>query len=84
MPEVDINSEEYIKDFLPRMEALLELGAICTLKTDDGRWVICEIWHFPERRETDPENEYEIYPFAKFMTDEEIAELKLEGQSPEH
>ncbi len=83
MPEIDINSEEYIMDFLPRLQFLLEKGNICTLKTDDGRWVLCEKWHFPERRETDPENEHEIYPVARFLSDKEIAEIKFEGQTPE-
>ena len=80
--QIDINSEEYIKEFFPRLDFLIEGGNICTLKTDDGRWVLCEIWRFPERRETDPDNEYEIYPFAMFMNDEELAGLKLEGQTP--
>ncbi len=83
MPEVDINSEEYIKEFLIRLEMLLAHGKICTMKTDDGRWVLCEMWHYPERRETDPDNEWVFYPVAKFLTDEETAELKMEGQTPE-
>lgn len=82
MPEIDINSEEYIKEFISRLQFLLVGGNICTLQTDDGKWILCEIWHFPERRETDPENEYLIFPIAKFLTDEEIAELRMEGQAP--
>ena len=83
MPELDINSEEYIKSFIPRLEFLLANGMLCCIKTDDGKWILCEKWHYPERRETDPDNEYEIFPIAKFLTDEETGELKIEGQTPE-
>lgn len=83
MSKVNINSEKYIKNFIPRMAALLEIGAIGIIKTDADRFILCEVWHFPERRETDPDNEVEIYPIAKFLTDEEMAELKMEGQTPE-
>ncbi len=79
MPELD---EEYIKAFLPRLEALTQSGNIMLVKADDGSYILAEIWHFPERAESDPENEYEIYPLAKLLTQDEVGELKLEGVTP--
>lgn len=80
MPEL---TEEYLKELLPRLEALTQSGNICTVKTDNGSILLSEIWHYPDRKKTDPDNEYEIYPFAKLLTDEETAEFKLEGEIPE-
>ena len=80
MPKLN---EEFIRDLLPRLEALLQSGNICTIEADDGSILLCEMWRFPERKETDPENEYEIYPLAKLLTEDEVAELKLGGKTPE-
>ncbi len=80
MPHI---TEEFIKGFLPRLEVLVQTGNIVVVKTDDGQHIIAEMWHFPERAESDPENEYEIYPIAKIVTDAETAELKLSGDTPE-
>jgi len=75
--------EEYLNNFLPRLEALTQTGKIALIKTDDGSIILAEKWHYPERKETDPENEYEIYPLAKLLTQDEVGELKFEGQTPE-
>ena len=80
MPKLN---KEFIKNFLPRLEALAQTGRLCVIKTDSGKFILCERWHFPERKETDPEGEYEIYPLAKLLTEEELAEYKINGETPE-
>lgn len=80
MPELN---EEFIKNFLPRLEALSKSGNLCLIKADDGSFILCEMWHFPERKETEPEGEYEVYPLAKLLTEEKVVKYKLDGEIPE-
>ena len=71
------------EDKLERLRALTFDYKIGLAKCDDGSVVIVEVWHYPERRESDPHNEYEFYPIAKYLTEDEIKELKMEGACPE-
>ena len=80
MPQLD---EEYLRDFLPRLEYLMGGGNLILIKADEGSIILAERWHFPERRETDPDNEWEIYPIAKLLTEDETGELKFDGVTPE-
>jgi len=80
MPDL---TEEYLKNLLPRLEVLMQTGNVIIIKTDNGSHLLAELHRFPDRRETDPNNEYEIYPFAKLLTEDELKEFKMEGQTPE-
>ena len=77
MPELN---EEYVEGFLERLKALLFTDNICLIKTDEDQLVLCEIWHHPNRAGQD--NEYEIYPLAKLLTEEETQKLKIDGEMP--
>lgn len=79
MPEL---TDEYLDIFLERLRVLNSSDHIILLQCDDNSYVIAEIYQYPERRETDPNNEYEIYPIAKLLTEEEIKELSFYGQTP--
>lgn len=79
MPEL---TDEYLDSFLERLRVLNSTDHIILLQCDDNSWVIAEIWQYPERRETDPESEYEIFPIAKLLTEDEVKNLSMEGQKP--
>ena len=75
-------TDEYLDAFLDRLGHLNNTEHIVLLQCDDNSWVIAEIWHYPERKERDPDNEYEIYPIAKLLTEEDVVKLSMEGQKP--
>lgn len=79
MPILD---KEYINIFLLRLEDLMKNGRIGLIQADNGSYILVEMWHYPERKESDPENEYEIYPIAKLLTEEEVEKLKFDGVTP--
>ena len=79
MPEL---TDEYLDLFLVRLGYLNSTEHIILLQCDDNSWVIAEIWKYPERKETDPDNEVEIYPIAKLLTEEDVVKLSMEGQKP--
>ena len=62
---------------IDRLKALLSTERhICSLITDDNQTILCEVW-------TDEDNMVNLFPFAKLLTEEEIADLKMDGQTPE-
>ena len=75
-------TDEYLDVFLDMLEHLNNTENIVLLQCDVNSWVIAEIWHYPERKERDPDNEYEIYPIAKLLTEEDVVKLSMEGQKP--
>jgi len=61
---------------MERLKALLSKDRqICSIITDDNQTILCEIWFI--------DGEYSIFPFAKLLTEDEKAELKMDGQKPE-
>ena len=62
-------------DKLERLNALTHGGMICLMKTDAGHVILAEVWKDGEMTD--------FYPFARYLTDDEIKELKMEGVAPE-
>lgn len=79
MPEI---TDEYLDKFLERLKILGVSDHLVLLCSDDGSWVLCEIWNYPERKTSEPDSEYEIYPLAKLLTEGEAQKLTIDGQRP--